>query len=87
MVLLKIKVYKCILHDTLFFSYMNYQVIAKFFMINRNGTILFFFFFYFRWVFASNSIQDVIKKHIDERLVSIKPGFICKCKLNLLQYS
>ncbi|XP_056021913.1 uncharacterized protein LOC125650208 isoform X3 [Ostrea edulis] len=34
------------------------------------------------WVFASNSIQDVIKKHIDERLVSIKPGFISQLQLS-----
>lgn len=38
------------------------------------------------WVFASNSIQDIVKKHIDERLVSVKPGFISQLQLSTFTF-
>ncbi|XP_061173076.1 uncharacterized protein LOC133182305 isoform X2 [Saccostrea echinata] len=38
------------------------------------------------WVFASSSIQDIVKKHINDRLVSIKPGFISQLHLSAFTF-
>nr|XP_022329862.1 tricalbin-3-like isoform X4 [Crassostrea virginica] len=38
------------------------------------------------WVFASNSIEDIVKKHIDERLISVKPGFISQLQLSTFTF-